>query len=502
MALVNPNIAMSFRQPEIQAPNALAQFAQIQQIQGGQQAQELARYQLGAAQRAETTQNALSDAYAQSVDPATGTINYNKLTGLLAKSGGASQIPTIEKTRREIELAALNAKNTQSQIDERELGIRKRKLDFAWNAVGSATTPQAAIEELTRGVKDKVFDMKSATAEIQRVQNMTPEQYQQYRVEKVMGILDAKDKLPMMLPKTRDRDIGGFIQQVQDNPALPGYGMPVQGMAPIAKTATIGERTAQGQLALAQAKFEFEKANPTMSIQEDPTGLLAVNTRTGVATPVVYGPNGFQAAPAPAPAAAPSASMMRQPPSGMPGQRTQAIPGMNSVLDRTAAPAAMPMPAVDGGRVVGAPVGGKREAPAKFNDTDMQLAGLTGSLKDFKTEVGKNLFTGAQFIPSGADTSRMTAKYTALLMGVKDLYTLGALTGPDMSIIENQLTNPASWSGKIKTKAGFDEQIQVIEDMLKRTASNLENTYNRQPRATKKALESLGDGGGQWSVVR
>ena len=39
MALVNPNIAMSFRQPEFQAPNALAQYAQIQQIQGGRQAQ-------------------------------------------------------------------------------------------------------------------------------------------------------------------------------------------------------------------------------------------------------------------------------------------------------------------------------------------------------------------------------------------------------------------------------------------------------------------------------
>jgi hypothetical protein len=257
-------------------------------------------------------------------------------------------------------------------------------------------------------------------------------------------------------------------------------------------------RNAEARLKFDQNKFAWEKANPTMSIQEDPSGLLAVNTRTGVATPIVYGPTGFQAAPA----AAPGASMMRQPPAALPGQRTPAIPGMTSVLDRTAAPAAMPMPAEAGVRVAGAPVGTKKEAPAKFNDTDLQLAGLAGSLKEFKDEVGKNLFTGAKFLPSGSDTARMQAKYTALLMGVKDLYTLGALTGPDMSIIESQITNPASWSGKMTTKQGFEEQTKVIEDMLKRSSTNLENTYGRTPKATKKAIEAMSSGGGEWSVVR
>jgi hypothetical protein len=249
-------------------------------------------------------------------------------------------------------------------------------------------------------------------------------------------------------------------------------------------------RNAEARLKFDQTKFAFEKANPTMSIQEDPSGLLAVNTRTGVATPVVYGPTGFKAAPA----GALGASMMRQPPAALPGQRTPAIPGMSSVLDQTAVPAAMPMASQGGERMPGMPVGTRKEAPVKFNDTDLQLAGLAGSLKDFKDEVNKNLFTGAKFLPSGADTAAMTAKYTALLMGVKDLYTLGALTGPDMSIIESQITNPASWSGKMTTKKGFEEQTKVIEDMLKRSSTNLENTYGRTPKATKKALELLPGG--------
>lgn len=493
MALVNPNIAMSFRQPEIQVPNALAQYAQLQQIQGGQQAQELARFQLGAAQRAESVQNALTDAYASSIDP-TGNIDYNKLIGSLAKGGGASQIPGVLKTKAETKAAQLAQTKIEGEIAKNQFDLQDKRLKFAWNAVGSSPTPEAAIAELTKGVKDGIFDMRSATDEIQRVRSLTPDEYRQYRVEKVMGILDAKDKLGFMLPKTVRQDAGGQILSIQDNPMMPGYGQPIAGAA-IPKTATIGETTAQGQLNLAQEKFKFEKANPTMSIQEDPSGLLAVNTRTGVATPVVYGPNGIQVAPA----AAPSAGM---PGPRLPAPTIQAIPGMTSVLDRTAAPAAMPMPAVDGARAPGTPVRGTKDAPAKFNDTDMQLSGLAGSLKEFKEEVAKNKTTSAKWLPTGADTARMQARYTSLLMGVKDLYTLGALAGPDMSIIESQLTNPASWTGKFTSKKGFEEQIQVIEDMLKRTAGNLENTYNRPPKATKKALEALGGDNGGWSVVR
>jgi hypothetical protein len=51
MALVNPNIAMSFRQPEFTPRNALAEYAQIQQIQGGQRQAEVADMQLEALRR-------------------------------------------------------------------------------------------------------------------------------------------------------------------------------------------------------------------------------------------------------------------------------------------------------------------------------------------------------------------------------------------------------------------------------------------------------------------
>ena len=59
MALVNPNIALGARLPEFQPRNALADFAQIQQIQGGRQAQELNALKMQEAQAAMQERNAL-----------------------------------------------------------------------------------------------------------------------------------------------------------------------------------------------------------------------------------------------------------------------------------------------------------------------------------------------------------------------------------------------------------------------------------------------------------
>lgn len=262
MALVNPNIAMSFRQPDIQAPNALAQYAQLQQIQGGQQAQELNKLQIQEYQRAreeeEGTRNFLRGRKLSDPDTLSGLSQFGK-TGL-----------GIAKQLQEQNTAALAAKNTQSQIDEREFGLRDKKLKFAWNAVGSASTPQAAIAELTKGVKDGVFDMKSITPELQQLQNMTPQQYQQYRAQKILGILEAKDKLGFMLPKVERQDIGGQIVNIQSNPMLPGYGLPVQGMAPITKTATIGDTIAQGRLQVEKDRLAQDATG--VVYQEDANG--------------------------------------------------------------------------------------------------------------------------------------------------------------------------------------------------------------------------------------
>lgn len=332
MAL-DPNISLGVKPLEL--TNPLAQYGQIAAIQNAQNQNALAQFQLGTARRQEESQNVLADVYKRSINPETGAIDNQALLKNLAASNAAYLIPDVQTKLLASEKERGLIKKTGLETEEKEFKLKNDKLNFAWNAVGSASTPQDAIQKITEGVRSGVFDMKGATTDIQQLQNMTPEQYQQYRVQKVMGILDAKDKLGFMLPKTRDRDIGGLIQTIQDNPALPGYGLPVAG-ASIAKTPTFGDIASQGQLNLARQKFAWEQANPGFELKETESGdIVGVNKRTLQAFPVMLG------------GAAPAAQTSPMAGAGMPGARmpaattVPAIPGMTSVLDQQV-PAAVP----------------------------------------------------------------------------------------------------------------------------------------------------------------
>ena len=293
MALVDPNIAMSYRGVEI--PNQLAQYGQLAQIQNAQNQNRMADLQVQEYERAreeeEGTRNFLRGRKLSDPDTMAGLAQFGK-TGL-----------NYAKQLQEQNTAALTAKNTQSQIDERELGVRDKKLKFAWNAVGSASTPEAAIAELTKGVKDGVFDMKSVTPEIQQLQNMSPADYQQYRVQKILGILDAKDKLGFMLPKVARQDVGGQILSIQDNPALPGYGQPIAG-AVINKTETFADMNARGQLAVSQGNLNVARQRLAQEAQgvtyqvNDQGDIVALPSRLSAgASPVARPVTGQDGAP-------------------------------------------------------------------------------------------------------------------------------------------------------------------------------------------------------------
>jgi hypothetical protein len=304
-----------------------------------------------------------------------------------------------------------------------------------------------------------------------------------------MGILDAKDKLGFMLPKVARQDIGGQIVSIQDNPALPGYGQPIAGNA-INKTPTFADITNQGQLNLAKAKFAFEQANPTMSIQEDPSGLLAVNTRTGVATPIVYGPTGFQAAPAAAPAA-PGASMMRQPPAALPGQRAPAIPGMASVLDQTApaAPAAnMPLPSATGERVPGQPVAGKgKTPPTEYTKQAMGILNTNDSLE-------KMIDTMKTFKPSDMLNPTRRAElgqaHATTLLFAKELFNLGVLNGGDERIVNSVINNPIDFSSTTVPIEAIRKQARDLQGVVDRTNKNLSTVYKMPALKLERAAPS------------
>jgi hypothetical protein len=133
MALVNPNIAMSFRQPEITPRNALAEYAQIQQIQGGQRQAELADMQI---QRIRQTDEALES-----------------VRQIAMKNGGPSDLNEIAKAYlgapdKEMQQFGLGLLQKMRERSDFENTYKKLYPDTAaaapTNAMASAGTPAPA----------------------------------------------------------------------------------------------------------------------------------------------------------------------------------------------------------------------------------------------------------------------------------------------------------------------------------------------------------------------
>jgi hypothetical protein len=115
MAL-DPSIALGVKPIELQNP--LAQYGQIAQIQGAQNQNALARYQLSAAKRADEQTNAMNELYAKHYDPATNAINQNALYGELAQRGFGGQIPVMQAKQQELEGKIATTSKTKADAAE------------------------------------------------------------------------------------------------------------------------------------------------------------------------------------------------------------------------------------------------------------------------------------------------------------------------------------------------------------------------------------------------
>jgi len=319
---IDPNIALGVRGIEI--ANPLAQYGQVAAIQNAQNQNALAQYQLANAQREQESVNALNQAYAKAYDPKTGQINADALRQSLAGGGFGSKLPAVEKG-----LLELGKLKTETQKAETDLVDSKLKQSRQFLDTINPLDPKAPEQYLawhranhSDPVLGPVLTARGVTAEqsMARIQDALQKGPQAFADLINQSKLGTEKFMELNKPTTfaQDTGTGG---RVMSRPGLGGEATVVPG-SEFTKGMTYADKNAAARLAFDKSKFEFEKANPTMSIQEDPSGLLAVNTRTGVATPVVYGPTGIQAAPA----AAPGASMMRQPPAALGGERMPGTP--------------------------------------------------------------------------------------------------------------------------------------------------------------------------------
>jgi hypothetical protein len=250
------------------------------------------------------------------------------------------------------------------------------------------------------------------------------------------------------------------------------------------------------------ATFSFEEAlgQPTpapVQRRVQPVKLPAIAASAPAPDPLVAAMQTMQSGGAPAAPVAPAMPALPPPPAIQPGEAPvnfkRRLSDYYQAVEKIKLEAAVPKAQND---------------PAAFSAKEQKLKDFEGYLTDYKNELAKNLTvfpTKIPLVPSqgieiplpvGSDTARMQAKYNALLMGVKDAYQLGALTGPDMSIVEAQITNPASISGMMHSKEAFGEQVKVLDDILNRAKSNLETSYGRKinygPSGTQSAAPAQG----------
>lgn len=126
---INPNIALAVRPVEMADP--LAMYGRVAAIQQAQNQNQLAQFQLGAAQREEAATNALSQAYQAAYDPTSGNIDRAKLRQSLATGGFGAKIPTVEKALGEIETQAL----TRQKLEGELFNTSMSQIRSMWNNV-------------------------------------------------------------------------------------------------------------------------------------------------------------------------------------------------------------------------------------------------------------------------------------------------------------------------------------------------------------------------------
>ena len=241
MADLNALIAqgVQFKAP----PDPFAQYAQMQQMQQGQTANELARYQLSSAQRADTLNE--------------GILNYMRSPGYKPEGlpqFGAPGIAAL-KTITEAQNAGLTGKKLQGEVNTGDFDLRVKKANKAITDIAALSSPEEAITSINDHLAKGDIDV--AKADALKAQLTQAPSFQKWRTDMVMGILGAKDKLEMTRAKPTQINVGNAIKTIDMNPDSPTFKQEVApaqtlsvtpGEASTAATALAGQRiTARGQ---------------------------------------------------------------------------------------------------------------------------------------------------------------------------------------------------------------------------------------------------------------
>ena len=182
----------------------------------------------------------------------------------------------------------------------------------------------------------------------------------------------------------------------------------------------------------------------------------------------------------------------------LPASVTQANPALanaieseaDSNLESESASSGVPVGTTDQGLEI-TPL---TEAPPKkitqeqktYDSEFLGLMNMNDSLSTFRDTLDK-LGVQLSLGPLNAvDTQTLKSSYSNAMLAVKEAAELGALTGDDMKIVEQNLPDPTTLSGAFKGKQAAMEGVKIALDVIARKVKNLNSVSKTQGVTVKE----------------
>lgn len=299
---INSNIALGVKQFEL--PDPIAAYGRVAAIQQAQQQNALAQMKMDEYQRGLQEQNALRSRVTQ---PGFDILKPEHQAALMTDA------PTLAPAYIE---KSLLTRKTAGEIQASDFKLRDDRLKHGLTSLTAADTPEQALQAVNEGVQRGYFDQTTADAETKKINDAaTAGKYSQYRKEKVLSLLDAKDQLAATSPKPKELRVGDKVLLVDENPNSSTFAQTLSSNAinlseherrqleiELQKLAVSKDqlavsqgqlKVAQGQLFNAQQRLKFEQDNPGIEVKEQADGsLVGINKRTGAAKPITMDATG------------------------------------------------------------------------------------------------------------------------------------------------------------------------------------------------------------------
>lgn len=207
---VDASIALQAR-PPMDPTESYGRALQLKSLLNQQAMQD---FQMQQAQRGLDQETALNEAYRSQVGEG-GQLNREGLFRDLASRGLGSKIPVLQKQFADADKAAVDVKNTQSQIDERTWTTLKKRTD-ATNAMFSSLlqNPNVTHDDVIMGLTNLVGQgVVSREEGLKAVQSLpsNPNALRGFLMQKGLESMEAGKRLEMLTPKFRSIDAGNRI---------------------------------------------------------------------------------------------------------------------------------------------------------------------------------------------------------------------------------------------------------------------------------------------------